>query len=253
MSPRADRSMSDADTRALGRHSIVEGAREVAPILVGIIPFGLVAGAGVIQAGFGVAEAIGMSLLVSAGASQIVATTLFAQGAPFWLALGTALVVNARMFIYSTSIAPILGQSPQWLRPILGHMLVDQNYASTMTTGRLRDDIDIVKYYMGAWFALGGVWQLSTIAGALAGPFIPPSWGLDFAVPLVFLAMLAPAMKGSGAMSVAAVTGLSAVILVPVLPMQTGLLVAIVVGMAWGAWHDTRSTEPGSQTGGGAM
>lgn len=214
------------------------GAKDIAPILVGIVPFGLVAGAAVIQAGFGLAEAIGMSLFVNAGASQIVATTLFGSGAPLWLALTTALIVNVRMFIYSTSLAPVLSDAPGWLRPILGHMLVDQNYASTMTKGRFRDDVDVIPYYIGAWLALAGVWQLSSIAGALLGPLIPPSWGLEFAVPLVFLAMLAPTLKDSTAVSVCLVTAVSSAVLVPLLPMQTGLVVAILVGMLYGAWRD---------------
>jgi 4-azaleucine resistance transporter AzlC len=219
------------------------GATEIAPILVGIVPFGLVAGAAVIQAGFGIAEAIGMSLFVNAGASQIVATTLFGSGAPLWLALTTALIVNARMFIYSTSIAPVLSGAPGWLRPILGHMLVDQNYASTMTKGRFREDVDVIPYYIGAWLGLASVWQLSTIAGALIGPLIPPSWGLEFAVPLVFLAMLAPALKDSIAVSVCIVTAVASAALVPLLPLQSGLVVAILVGMLYGAWRDRPTLE----------
>lgn len=220
------------------RHSLLAGAKDVAAILIGIVPFGLVAGAAVIQAGFGVPEAVGMSLFVNAGASQIVATTLFGADAPLWLALGTALVVNARMFIYSTSIAPVLSDAPGWLRPILGHMLVDQNYATTMTKGQFREDVDVVKYYIGAWLALASVWQLSSLAGALVGPLIPASWGLDFAVPLVFLAMLAPALKDRTAVTVACFTGVASAVLVPILPMQTGLIVAIFVGMGVGAWLD---------------
>jgi 4-azaleucine resistance transporter AzlC len=219
------------------------GATEVAPILVGIVPFGLVAGAAVIQAGFSVVEAMGMSVFVNAGASQIVATTLFGSGAPMWVALATALVVNARMFIYSTSIAPVLGEAPGWLRPLLGHMLVDQNYASTMTKGRFRTDVDVVAYYVGAWLALASVWQVSNLAGALLGPLIPPSWGLDFAVPLVFLAMLAPTLKDSTAVGVALVTGVAAAVLVPILPLQSGLIAALVAGMVYGAWRDR--TRPG--------
>ncbi|HSK47135.1 MAG TPA: AzlC family ABC transporter permease [Coriobacteriia bacterium] len=219
-------------------HSFKAGAKDMLPILIGIAPFGLVAGAAVVQAGFGVVEAVGQSLLVNAGASQIVATTLFGEGAPLWLALGTALVVNARMFIYSTSIAPILGEAPAWQRPFLGHMLVDQNYASTMTKARFREDVDPIPYYVGAWVALATVWQLSTIAGAIVGPFIPASWGLDFAVPLVFLAMLAPALKDRTAVTVGAATGVAAAVFVPLLPMQTGLIVAILTGMLLGAWLD---------------
>jgi 4-azaleucine resistance transporter AzlC len=225
------------------RHSLLTGARDIAPILLGIVPFGLVAGSEVIAAGFKLPEAIGMSLLVNAGASQIAATTLFHEGAPLLVVLMTALVVNARMFIYSTSIAPVLGEAPQRVRPLLGHMLVDQNYASTMTRGRFRDDVDIIPYYVGAWIALAGTWQLSTIAGALAGPLVPASWGLDFAVPLVFLAMLAPALKDRVSWEVGAVTAVTAAVFVPTLPMQTGLIVAMLAGMAWGAVRHPKPAE----------
>jgi predicted branched-subunit amino acid permease len=139
------------------------------------------------------------------------------------------------MFIYSTSIAPVLSDASWKLRPLLGHMLVDQNYATTMTIGRFREDVDVIPYYMGSWFALAGVWQLSTAAGALLGAFVPASWALDFAVPLVFLAMLAPALKGRVEIEVAVVTGVAAAVLVPLLPMQTGLLVSMLAGMVWGA------------------
>ena len=223
-------------------YSMAAGAREVAPILIGIVPFGLVAGAAVVHAGLGLPEAVGMSLLVNAGASQIVATTLFDGGAPLWIALVTALIVNARMFIYSTSIAPVLSEASWRLRPLLGHMLVDQNYASTMTSGRFRTDVDIVPYYMGAWFALAGVWQASTAVGAIAGPLVPASWSLDFAVPLVFLAMLAPALKDRVSVEVAVVTSLLAAALVPVLPMQTGLVAALLGGMIYGAFRDSGDT-----------
>lgn len=225
------------------RHSFMTGMKDISPILIGIVPFGLVSGALVIQAGFGVAEALGMSLLVNAGASQIVATQLFIDGAPIWITLATALVVNVRMFIYGISIAPVLESAPARLRPFLGHMLVDQNYATTMTRGRFLEGVDVIPYYMGAWVGLASVWQLSNIAGAFAGPFIPASWGLDFAVPLVFLALLAPTLKNVTSVGVGVVTGLAAAFLVPAMPMQIGLVVAIVAGMVFGTWRDSRSAE----------
>jgi len=216
------------------------------PILIGVAPFGLVAGVAIINAGQGVAESIGMSLIVFAGASQIVAATLFGDHAPLWVALLTALIVNSRMFIYSTSIAPLVSDAPEWQRPFLGYMLVDQNYAAVMTQGRFRDDIDIVPYYVGAWSALFSVWQVTTLVGALLGNVIPAAWGLDFAVPLVFLAMLAPSLGNRTAVGVAVVTGVAAAVLVPLLPMQSGLIVALLGGMAYGAWRDTVAQHEGA-------
>jgi predicted branched-subunit amino acid permease len=142
------------------------------------------------------------------------------------------------MFIYSVSIAPLFSEGPRWLRPILGYMLVDQNYASTMTAGRHREDVDVIAYYAGGGISLWIVWQIASIAGALLGPFIPAAWGLEFAVPLVFLAMLAPAMKDRTAVGVAIVTGIAAAVFVPLLPLQSGLIVAILTGMGYGAWMD---------------
>lgn len=220
------------------RQSLLAGVKDMLPILIGVVPFGLVAGAAVIQAGQGIAEAMGMSLIVFAGASQIIATTLFGDHAPVWIALVTALIVNSRMFIYSTSIAPLFAEVPAWQRPLLGYMLVDQNYVAVMTKGRFREDIDVVPYYVGAWAALASTWHVTNLVGALLGPVIPASWGLDFAVPLVFLAMLAPVLTSSTAVGVAVVTAVASAVLVPVLPMQTGLIVALLVGMAYGAWRD---------------
>jgi 4-azaleucine resistance transporter AzlC len=217
---------------------LIVGAKGVAPILIGVIPFGLVAGAAVRQIGFGLAEAMGMSIIVFAGASQIAATTIFGSGAPLWVALLTALVINARMFIYSVSIAPHFSEATAKQRPFLGYLLVDQNYTSTMMDGRHREDVDVIWYYVGGGGALWIVWQISSIAGALLGPFIPPSWGLEFVVPLVFLAMLAPAIKDRTAVGVALVTGGAAAVLVPLLPMQSGLIVAILLGMVYGAVID---------------
>ncbi len=215
--------------------SVLAGVRAVAPIILGIIPFGLVAGAAVTSAGFGLAEAIGMSLLVNAGASQIAATALYAEGAPLFVVVGTALVINARLFIYSTSIAPVIVPEAGAWRVLLGHPLVDQSYAATMTSGRFRDDISVVPYYVGSWLILAFVWQLANIVGALGGTLVPASWSLDFAVPLVFLAMLVPALKFRADVEAAIATAIAAALLVPVMPMQTGLIAAIVIGMVWGA------------------
>ncbi len=226
--------------------SMLEGAKDVSPIILGIIPFGLVTGAAVIDAGLGLREAIGMSLLVNAGASQLAATALFKDGAPLFVVIGTALVINARMFIYSASLAPVLVPKTKSRLGLafLGHPLVDQAYASVMTQGRYKE-VDIVPYYVGSWLILACVWQVSNIVGALAGSFVPASWSLDFAVPLVFLAMLAPALKSHTDVETAVVTAIAAALLVPVLPMQMGLLAAIVLGMAWGAFrhHDNLPEE----------
>lgn len=227
------------------RRSMIAGAKDVAPIVLGIIPFGLVTGAAVVDAGFGILEALGMSLLVNAGAAQLTATSLFAEGAPLAVVIGTALVVNARMFIYSTSLAPVIDAGAGKWRWALGHPLVDQSYAATMMRGRYLPDIGVVPYYVGSWLMLACVWQVTNLIGAIGGSFVPESWSLDFAIPLVFLAMLMPVLKRRSNVEVSLASATAAAILVPLLPLQTGLLAAIVVGMAWGAIREREMPAEG--------
>ena len=155
------------------QHSFMAGVKDMLPILVGVVPFGLVAGAAVIHAGQGLAEAIGMSVIVFAGASQIIATTLFGDHAPLWVALVTALIVNSRMFIYSTSIAPLSRRRARVAAAVPRLHARRSELRAVMTQGRFRDDIDVVPYYVGAWAALASTWQVTSIAGALLGPGHP--------------------------------------------------------------------------------
>lgn len=219
------------------KHSMLAGMKDVAPTLAGVVPFGMVAGAAVVQAGLGTAEAMGMSLFVHAGASAIIATALFREGAPVVIALLTALVVNTRMLIYSASLAPKLSKASPRSRPLLGHLLTDQSYVLTMTRGD-RPGIDPLFYYIGTVAPVAIIWQLSNLAGALLGPLVPVSWNLDFTVPLLFLALLAPTLKDSSAVNVALVTAAAAAVLVPLLPLQLGIVTSILAGMVFGAWRD---------------
>jgi predicted branched-subunit amino acid permease len=62
---------------------------------------------------------------------------------------------------------------------------------------------------------------------------VPPEWSLDFAIPLVFMALLLPAVKDRGTRRAAVVAGLAAVALIG-LPLNLGLLAAAMLGISAG-------------------
>jgi len=105
------------------------GVRDVSPLLLGIVPFGLVAGIAAVNAGLGLAEAVGMSVIVFAGASQLAAIELIGSNAPLAVVVGTAVVINVRMVMYSASIAPHFADYGRRLRAGLAYVLTDQAYA----------------------------------------------------------------------------------------------------------------------------
>lgn len=231
------------------RAELLAGAKAVAPMLVGVIPFGLVAGATPATTGLGGETAIGLSSLVFAGASQLAAADVLADGAGALVAVIAACTINLRMVLYSASLAPYLTHVPLRRRLFMAYLLTDQAYAISITRwnaeagqaleGGPTPDLERrVPFYLGGALLLWVNWQIVTVIGVLVGNAVPDSLPLDFAVPLVFLVLLVPAITSRPA-AVAALVGGG----VAVLSLQAGadhlsVLVGAVAGIAAGAAAD---------------
>lgn len=218
--------------------AVRRGVRDVAPLLLGIAPFGLVAGVAAMNAGLTLEQAVGMSVIVFAGAAQLAALELIGQDAPLSVIVVTAVVINLRMMMYSASIAPYFRSLSTRIRTGAAYLLTDQAYALSVSRYRSDERIDRLGYYLGAAVAPWIVWQLTTVIGALIQTGVPASLGLEFAVPLVFLALLVPAME-DGPTTVAGVFGGVLAVLGSGLPLNLGLLVGAAVGIAAGVAAET--------------
>ena len=185
-------------------------------MLVGVIPFGLVAGATPAQHQLGAGAAIGFSTIVFAGASQLAAMDVLIRGGAAVVAVAAALTINLRMLLYSASLAPFLAGESRRRRLLVAYLLTDQAYAISITrwagAEADADPHDRMAYYLGAGLLLWVVWQLSTITGALAGAALPKDLPLDFAIPLVFLVLLIPAITTRPAAVAAVAGGVAAVL-----------------------------------------
>jgi predicted branched-subunit amino acid permease len=91
----------------------------------------------------------------------------------------------------------------------------------------------------GSGFALWAGWQLSTLAGVLIGAQLPSNLGLDFALPLTFIAIVVPLID-SRARLIAALTAGAAAVLLVALPYKTGLFAAALSGLGAGAFAQGR-------------
>jgi 4-azaleucine resistance transporter AzlC len=203
--------------------------------MVGIVPFGLVAGAAAVGAGLSVLHAMALSVVVFAGASQLAMIELLGRDATLAVVVGTALVINARMVMYSASLAPhFLREDSRW-RALMAYVLTDQAFALSVT--RYQEGLDGVArkrwYFLGTAFPLWAAWQVCTVVGALAGTQVPAWLPLGFAVPLTFLALLVPAV-GSRPTAAAALVGGSVATAGVSLPFNLGLLAGAVSGVLVG-------------------
>jgi 4-azaleucine resistance transporter AzlC len=228
------------------------GARDAAPIIVGLLPFGLVAGYAALEAGLSPAQAVGLSTIVFAGASQIAVIELLGADAPLTVAVATAVVINARLLMYSASIAPYFRAFRTRTKALLAYVLTDQAFALSVSTYRDPDrDVDRRAYYLGAAGSIWIAWQVATVAGVLLGTGVPSSWGLAFAAPLVFLALLVPAV-GDRPSAAAAVVGGGVALLARNVPSDAGLLIGGVAGVAAGLAVERGTDATGTHGGHGA-
>ena len=143
-----------------------EGVRDMAPMMLGIVPFGIVCGVGAIAAGASPIAALAMSMIMFSGAAQIVATQLLAAGAPFAVILLSCLVVSLRLLMYSAAMAPYLRPLDHRWRNLLSFVLTDQAFAGTMQ--RFRDPTTCARThrtFSARGVLLWVVWQLATVAG----------------------------------------------------------------------------------------
>ena len=217
----------------------------MSPMLIGIVPFGVVCGVGAIAAGASPIAALAMSMIMFSGAAQIVATQMLVADAPFAVIVLSCLVVSLRLMMYSAAMAPYLRPLDHRWRSLLAYVLTDQAFARTIRRFRESDDVaGSASYFLGSGALLWVVWQLATLLGIVAGQIVPASWQLEFVVPLCFIAILMPLLHDRVSVLVFAVTAVAAVVL-DAMPLRLSMICAGLLGIAAGMIADTRRSRRG--------
>lgn len=211
------------------------GVRALLPMHLGVMPFGVIFGVVALQSGIPPLAAVLMSSIVFAGSAQFLLAQLVGAGAPALLSVGAVGLINLRHALYSASVAPILAALPRRWKLLLAYLLTDEAYAAAIPHLLEHPRSPVAHWVLfGAGFALWAGWQLATLAGVLAGSLLPPDLGLDFALPLTFIAIVVPLIDSRARLVAALAAGAVAVLLAG-LPYKTGLFAAAFAGLAAGA------------------
>ncbi|MBS0124750.1 AzlC family ABC transporter permease [Thetidibacter halocola] len=218
------------------------GVRDGLPFLLIVIPFATLFGVVATEAGLSVFETLSFSVVVIAGAAQFTALSLLTEQAPVLIVLISALAVNLRLAMYSASLTPYLGALPMWKRAVTAYFLVDQTYAGSVLEYEKRPGMSVAErwaYFMGIATPICPPWYAATVAGAWAGAAIPPEAGLDFALPIAFLAMIGPALR-TPAHRIAALVSTVLALAFAFVPYNLGLIIGGLGGMIAGAEAERR-------------
>jgi 4-azaleucine resistance transporter AzlC len=215
------------------------------PMMLGVIPFGLIFGVAVNAAAMPAIPAQATSSVIFAGASQMIFARMFGEGAPLLTIVITAAIINLRHVLYSASIAPYLKTFSRGWKFLLAYLLTDEAYAVSVThLSALPKDAPLARlfkqwYVFGAGITLWIGWQISTGVGIFIGGSIPPEWSLDFSLPLTFIAIVVPALRDRAGIAAAIVAGIAAVVLAA-MPLRLGLVTATLLGIAIGMFVEAR-------------
>ena len=211
--------------------ALLAGVRACLPLAPGVLLFGMVCGAAAAGVGLTPGQSFALSWLVFAGSSQIVATQLFAAGAPGWVIVLTGWVVNLRFMMYSATLAQQFRNESRLARWLAGYLLTDQAFAVTLARA-LDGRRDIPWFFLGIAATLWLLWQIASLAGIYLGALVPPRWSIDFVVALTFIGVLAPLLRDRALAAAAVAGGLTSVLLV--LPLKLNLMAAALIGAGVG-------------------
>lgn len=224
------------------------GIRDGVPFVVMVVPFAVLFGVVAVEAGLTLAQTMGFTVLVIAGAAQFAALQLMVEDAAIGFVLLAALAVNLRMAMYSAALVPYLGKATFWQRATVGYLNFDQTYMTSIAKYEAEPDMSVpdrVRYFLGVATPIAPLWGITTMIGALIGKAVPDALAIDFILPIAFLSMVAPMLKSLAHVSAALVSVIVALALTG-LPSGASLLIAAVCAMAAGVfveiWMERRRT-----------
>ncbi|MEM9513219.1 MAG: AzlC family ABC transporter permease [Actinomycetota bacterium] len=219
------------------RHAVRDGVVDVTPMVIGVVPFALAIGTAIGASTLSTAQGLVSAPTIMAGSAQLTMVEMTtAEVAPLVI-IASAIIINARLLLYSASLAPWFANRPRWMRFALAVPVVDQLYftaAPRFARGDL-DEAGRTAYFCGAAAWLVGAWVVAQAVAILVGATVPEWVGLDLAAPLALVGLVAKSVDTTPARIAAAVAGVTAVAAVG-LPLNTAMLLAIIVGIAVGTW-----------------
>ena len=211
--------------------NLLKGFYDVSPLLLPVVPFGIIFGAIGIELGFGPYITYATSIIIFSGASQIVFFQLLSNGASSLIAITSSSVVSTRHLLYGAVVAQYLSKLSLVWKIFLSYLLTDQAFAVSQEFFKKNSNDEYKHYHLlGAGLTLWIVWQLTTVIGILLGSIVPEELGLSFTIPLTFLALLINYFRKIDHLIVIFLSGLSSIIFYEA-PLKSYIILSCVISL----------------------
>lgn len=225
---------SQALAAPAARAAFAGGARDTLMVIPSYVPFGLVCGVASVNAGLTTGASLALPALVYGGSSQAVLLQFVQGNASLWIAVLSGCVVNLRLAVYSAAMASKVRHLGKKQRMLVAAFMVDNTFAFMQAREESHPhDKHLMAYYAGSSAVSWLAWVLFCSIGVFAGNIVPPSWQLEFAIPLSFIAVAAPSIRNLPMGAAALVGGIASVLLFA-MPLKLGLIAACLAGLSAG-------------------
>jgi 4-azaleucine resistance transporter AzlC len=231
-----------------GLSEFLSGMRRSVPVLIAVLPFGLLFGALAVDNGFSVAEAVLMSATVYGGASQMVGIELFGQKIAPWLVVLSIFAVNFRHVLYSAALGRRITGWTLAQKALAFFLLIDPQYAETERKAENGGGVSFA-WYLGLAAPIWLAWVAESAIGAYFGGLIsdPHALGLDFLLPIYFLGLVMGFRKRPRWLPVVIVSAVASIVAYRMIGSPWHVSVGALAGIALAAIAAPAKVKSGSQ------
>ena len=208
-----------------------KGILDVSPLMIPVVPFGIIFGVIGMDLGIGPYMTFGLSVIIFGGASQIVLLQLFSGGASSLVIISSVGAVNSRHLLYGAVVSEHVSDLKLIWKIIISYFLIDQAFARSNDYFKENNDKNKYFHLIGGGVTCWVIWQSTTFLGIILGAAIPEKLGLSFAVPLTFLALLVNDFRKLINVIVIIVSGLVATLGYNYIPYKAYVIVAALIGL----------------------
>ena len=215
------------------KDEFIFGFKKAIPITMGYIPMGIGYAALAIKAGLTPLQTVGFSILVYAGAGEIIAVTMLLNGATAFAIILTNFVVNLRYFVMNVCVYNKVQKTSPLLNALSCHLTTDESFAMFS----LMDESSIWTYVglsLTSWLS----WILGAAIGVFVLDLLPVIVTNSFNISLyaLFVAILIPNVKKNYRIGLLVIiTGIMNIILQTIIG-NWSIIVSTVLGALIGVY-----------------
>lgn len=233
------------------RTAFLAGAKACLPTLLGYFSIGFAAGIVEKTAGLSLLEIALLCLLLYAGSAQFILAGMVQAAFSTIAVAATIFFVNLRHVLFSAALAPYFRRTKPAESFAVGALLTDESFGVASDHAARHGAID-EKWMHGLNLTAYLGWFVANMAGAFFGQYIenPAAWGMDFALPGMFIGLLVMQMQSrrewATDAAVAVAAAVAAVVFSVLLSASVGVILATVAAAAFGVgverWKSARKS-----------